>query len=81
MSTTHLQHPPDTTRRELETLETVLPRLGLLERLALRVAVRALARLERLDREAAVRRHRLVLDNERRASEAERAVLLERPFR
>jgi len=81
MSTTLLNHPPDTRRRELERLETALPRLGLLERIALRIAVRAVLRLERVDREAAIRRHELVLDNERRMMAAERAALMQQPLR
>lgn len=69
-------HPPDT-----KQLETVLPRLGLLERLALRIALRGILRLEAIDREAAVRRHELVLDNERRREAADRRDLLLRPMR
>jgi len=80
MSTTLQNHPPDTRQRELEHLETALPRLGFFERIALRIAVRAVLRLERLDREAALRRHALVLDNERRMMAAERAALLQHPF-
>ncbi|HWL02896.1 MAG TPA: hypothetical protein VNQ52_11060 [Microbacteriaceae bacterium] len=80
MSTTVQNHPPDTRQRELEHLETALPRLGFFERIALRVAMRAVLRLERFDREAALRRHELVLDNERRRMAADRAVLLQRPF-
>ena len=79
MSTTLMNHPPDT--RHLERLETALPRLGLFERIALRIALRAVLRLERLDREGALRRHALVVANERRATEAERAALLLNPFR
>jgi len=81
MSTTLLNHPPDTRQRELEQLEIALPRLGFFERIALRIAVRAVLRLDRLDREAALRRHELVLDNERRATAAERAALLLAPLR
>jgi len=81
MSTTLLNHPPDTQRHELDDLETVLPRLGLLERLALRVTIRALTRLERTERESAIRRHELVLENELRRSAIEHSLLLERPFR
>lgn len=80
MSTTLKSRPPDTRRRELEQLATVLPRLGVFERIALRIALRAVLRLEHLDREAALRRHELVLDNERRAMAAERAAILQRPY-
>ncbi|OJX62227.1 MAG: hypothetical protein BGO95_03095 [Micrococcales bacterium 73-13] len=69
-------HPPDTRQ-----LETVLPRLRLHERLALRIAVRALLRLDReQDRETLLRRHELVLANERRRAEIERSLLLRRPW-
>ncbi len=86
MPTTLLNHPPDTQRRDLgehdlRGLRSALPRLRLLERLALRVALRALARLEHDDREAAIRRHELVLENERRRDAIERDLLLRRPFR
>ncbi len=84
MSTTIVNHPPDTPQRELERLEAVLPRLELLERIALRIAVRGIARLQRqeraVDREAALRRHALVLENERRRSELEAQVSYDRPL-
>jgi len=81
MSTTLTTHPPDTRQQELKQLETALPRLGFFERIALRIALRAVLRLERLDREALLRRHHLVLDNERRRMAAERAAILQQPLR
>ena len=81
MSSTMLNHPPDTRRVGLERLETALPRLGFFERIALRITVRAVLRVERFDREAALRRHELVLDNERRMMAAERAALLQQALR
>jgi len=70
-------HPP-----QRLALAAVLPRLGLVDRIALRLVVRALTRLSaEPDRESRARQHRLVLDNERRREEALRAVLLERAFR
>ncbi len=77
MSTT-TTHPPDTRQ-----LETVLPRLGLLERIALRIAIRGLLRLEReADRAAMIRRHELVIENERRRRELEiRSIPHRLPFR
>lgn len=81
MSSTLMTHPPDLRRRELDQLATALPRLGFLERIALRIALRAVLRIESLDREAALRRHELVLDNERRMMAAERAAILQQPLR
>lgn len=81
MSIHLLNAPPDTRQRDLERLETALPRLRFFERVALRIAVRAVLRLERVDRDAALRRHALVLDNERRMVAAERAAILQQPLR
>ncbi len=89
MSTTiNTTHPPSPQQLEAERLETVLPRLRLVERLALRLALRGLLRLERAersgrahDREHAIRAHALMLDNDRRTMAAERADFLVRPLR
>ncbi|MBO9577721.1 MAG: hypothetical protein J7480_02985 [Microbacteriaceae bacterium] len=92
-STTHPPHSselptglvderPEAQQPELAALSTVLPRLALVERLALRVALRGILRLDRFgDRDAQWRRHELDLANERRVTDAERAILLDRPFR
>jgi len=89
MSTTiSSNHPPSSQQLDAGHLETVLPRLRLIERLALRVALRGLLRLERAERhlhahdhERARRTHALVIDNERRRMAAEHADLLMRPLR
>lgn len=68
-------HPPDTQQLDAERIELALPQLRLHERLALRIAVRALLRVERLavDRERAARVHEhlrrvreVAVDHERR---------------
>jgi len=85
MSTTLPTRPSDVRARDerssIGDLERALPRLGLLERLALRIAMRALTRIEQIDREAVLRRHALVLENERRLMAAERAAILQQPLR
>lgn len=81
MSTTLLNHPPDARPLELGQLETVLPRLTLVERIAMRIAVRGVLRLERFERDAALRRHALVLENERRMMAADHAAIIQNPLR
>jgi len=62
-----LDHPPDT--RQLESL---LPRLGLLDRIAVRMAVRAIVRLQReLERRTATP-HEIALSVEHGKAAADR---------
>ncbi len=78
MSITRTDHPPHPRQ-----LESVLPQLGLVDRIAFRIAIRALARLEQrertIDREQLRRRHELAIQNERRANDAERRSIFLRP--
>ncbi len=83
-------HPPDTQRLDAERIETALPRLRRYERFALRIAMRALLRVERteVDRERlarmhehAVRARELALADERRRTAIEGAWTSLRPMR
>ncbi len=76
MSTTSTtNHPPDTRRLDAARIETALPRLRPYERFALRIAMRALLRIERsqTDRERLARMHEHAVRARELALAAERS--------
>ncbi len=84
MSITTITHPPHTQRLETpdpRSLESVLPRLGAFDRIAVRIAVRAIVRLQRELESAAATPQEIALGIERARGRPLAAVLARRSVR